>query len=341
MRPQTYIRMEAVREATDQPLGTAHRPRRVRKWAARWASARALILCAVAIAPPPTAASCPKSQLAVQVLGSGGPELQDRRASSSYLIWRDGKAQLLFDIGGGAALRFGQSGATVSQLDAIFLTHLHVDHAGDLPALVKSSYFEDRRRPLPLFGPTAGGVFPATTRFVRLLFAAQGAFAYLQDYLDSAAPDSYRLEPHDLTPPEHGLLRIFEAADVRVFAARVIHGEVPALAYRLEVGGLSVAFSGDGDGNNGNLEQLARAADLFVAHNAAPEGASGAVRALHMPPSVIGRIAAAARVKRLVISHRMLRTLGHEQQSTAAIRRSYSGPLTFADDLDCFAVGRP
>jgi ribonuclease BN (tRNA processing enzyme) len=57
-----------------------------------------------------------------------------------------------------------------------------------------------------------------------------------------------------------------------------------------------------------------------------------------MPPSVIGKIASTAAVEQLVLSHRMLRTLGHEAQSLAAIRSSYSGAVTFADDLQCFQV---
>ena len=95
-------------------------------------------------------------------------------------------------------------------------------------------------------------------------------------------------------------------------------------------------FSGDTNGDNGNLEQLAKGADLFVAHNAIPEGERGAARQLHMPPSVIGRIAATAGVRQLILSHRMLRTLGRESETRAVIARVYSGPVTFADDLDCF-----
>jgi ribonuclease BN (tRNA processing enzyme) len=57
-----------------------------------------------------------------------------------------------------------------------------------------------------------------------------------------------------------------------------------------------------------------------------------------MPPSVIGRIARDARTKQLVLSHRMLRTLGREPQTQEAIRALYAGPILFADDLDCFAL---
>jgi len=61
-------------------------------------------------------------------------------------------------------------------------------------------------------------------------------------------------------------------------------------------------------------------------------------RRLHMPPSVIGRIAQEAHVKQLVLSHRMLRTLGKEEQTLSEIRKSFSGPVAFANDLDCFPV---
>jgi ribonuclease BN (tRNA processing enzyme) len=77
---------------------------------------------------------------------------------------------------------------------------------------------------------------------------------------------------------------------------------------------------------------------LFIAHNAVPEGATGVERRLHMPPSVIGEIADNAHVKSLVLSHRMLRTLGKEAETEAEIRKHYSGPITFANDLDCFPL---
>jgi ribonuclease BN (tRNA processing enzyme) len=57
-----------------------------------------------------------------------------------------------------------------------------------------------------------------------------------------------------------------------------------------------------------------------------------------MPPSVIGRIARDASVTHLILSHRMLRTLGHEAETEAKVRASFRGPVTFADDLDCFPL---
>jgi ribonuclease BN (tRNA processing enzyme) len=149
---------------------------------------------------------------------------------------------------------------------------------------------------------------------------------------------SYLLAPHDVALKPHEMRLLFDRQGIRVVATTVIHGDVPALAYRVDLGGVRIAFSGDTDGNNGNLQLLAQAADVLVAHNAVPESAQGVERALHMPPSVIGRIARDAKVKRLILSHRMLRTLGREEETMTAIRASFSGPVTSADDLDCFPI---
>ena len=302
-----------------------------------------LIVCAAcswsADASGAAVAHCGDTGVGLQVLGSGGPELQGQRASSGYLLWWNDRARVLVDIGGGAALRFGQSGASVTELDVILLTHLHVDHVGDLPALIKSSFFEDRRESLPVYGPPGNGEFPATTSFVRELFAApHGAFRYLSEFVAPPKGGSYLLQPHDVVLKPHELHLLFDRQGIRVTAATVIHGDVPALAYRIDLGGVGIAFSGDTDGNNGNLQRLAQGADALVAHNAVPEGARGVERALHMPPSVIGRIAHEAGARRLILSHRMLRTLGREEETATAIRASFSGPLTFANDLDCFPI---
>ena len=251
-------------------------------------------------------------------------------------MWQDGRARTLVDSGGGSALRFGQSGAHVAQLDAIFFTHLHIDHSSDLPALIKSSYFEQRDRELPVYGPTGNAEFPSTKQFVAALFdRTHGAYRYLGDFL-IGKDGGYVLQAHDVLLGEREVRTLFRAGGVTAAATRVVHGGVPALGWRVSMGGKSIVFSGDGNGDNGNLELLAKNADLLVAHNAIPEGETGSARQLHMAPSVIARIAQVAGVRQIVLSHRMLRTLGRESETLAVIARVYSGPVTFADDLDCF-----
>ena len=296
------------------------------------------LLCVTALAPMAAAAgaTCSGHGVQVQVLGSGGPELEDKRASSSYLIWQEGRPRLLVDSGGGSALRFGQAGAHVAQLDAVLFTHLHIDHSADFPALIKSSYFEERELPLPVYGPPGNESFPSTTEFVADLFdGKRGAYRYLAQFL-AGKDGGYLLQAHDVVLTTHEVRTVLTTRDVSLAATQVIHGGVPAIAWRVSLGGRVIVFSGDTNGENGNLERLAKAADVLVAHNAVPEGETGAARELHMTPSVIGRIARSAAVARVVLSHRMLRTLGRESETRAVIARLYSGPVAFADDLDCF-----
>jgi len=290
-------------------------------------------------ASPVAAQSCGATGVAVQVLGSGGPELQDKRASTSYLVWQNGKARVIVDAGGGSGLRFGESGAHMSDVDVFLFSHFHVDHSGDFSALIFSSWFGDRRRPLPVFGPPGNDIMPSTTEFVHDLFSdPHGAWRYLSEMVEPNPQGTYEIQPHNAVAGSSAPILVFRNADLAVYAVRVIHGPFPALAWRVEVGGKRIVFSGDTNGDGDGLTQLASNADLFVAHNAVPEGATGLERRLHMPPSVIGMTAANAHVQQLVLSHRMLRTLGKEDETQAEIKHRFSGPVTFANDLDCFPI---
>jgi len=295
-----------------------------------------LVGCGFATAA--NAQSCGAHGIAVQVLGSGGPELQDKRASSSYLVWDDGRARVLVDAGGGSALRFGESGAQISQLDVLLFSHFHVDHSGDFAALIKSSWFEDRKRALPIYGPEGNDFMPSTVEFVSDLFGDKhGAYRYLSELLVPGEGGSYLMQPHSVAGSTTPTV-VFRNGDFTLSAVRVIHGAFPSLAWRVEINGKVLVFSGDTNGEGQGLVQLANNADLFIAHNAVPEGVTGVERRLHMPPSVIGQIAADAHVKSLVLSHRMLRTLGNESQTESEIKKRYSGSMKFANDLDCYPL---
>src|SRR5277367_5612370 len=144
------------------------------------------------------AQTCGSTGLAVQVLGSGGPETQDKRASTSYLIWLNGSARVILDAGGGSSLRFGESGAQMSQPDVFLFSHFHIDHSSDFPALIFSSWFEDRKRPLPIYGPSGNDFMPSTTEFVHALFAdPHGAWRYLSELVEPGQ-GSYQLQPHNV-----------------------------------------------------------------------------------------------------------------------------------------------
>ncbi len=260
----------------------------------------------------------------------------DGRASSSYLIWHDGKARILIDVGGGSSDYFGRSGANFEDLDAILFSHFHVDHSADLPALIKSSFFDDRKNDLPVYGPSGSHWMPDTTDFLESLFDIEGAFRYLADFMDDGRRNGYRLQPAILDVENKKIQSALSGTDFNIHAISVHHGPLPALAWRIDLAGKSIVFSGDMNGDFQTLPVLAKNAGLLIAHNAVPKGARGVERNLHMPPVVIGEIAAQAKVKKLVLSHRMRRTLGREKETLSEIKKHYSGSVEFANDMDCF-----
>ena len=279
-------------------------------------------------------AACGQNGLWLQVLGSGGPELADKRASTSYLIWHHGKAKLLVDIGSGSMFHLEKADANINDLDAILLTHLHVDHSADLPALVKATFFTQRTNDLLIYGPRGNHLMPSTTDFIQTLFGPKGAYRYLSSYLDGS--ESYTIKPYDMALENKQVQTIIKNAEYEITAVPTHHGPIPALAWKVNIADKVIVFSGDMNNENLTLGPLASNADLLIAHHAIPEHAKGTARNLHMSPSVIGQVAAAANVKQLVLSHHMLRSLEQINNSESEIRRHYQGPMTFATDMQCF-----
>lgn len=287
-----------------------------------------------------TQAACIDQNIKLQVLGSGGPELDDGRASTSYLIWMDGKARVLVDAGGGSSANFEKTGASVNDLQAVLFSHFHVDHSGDFSAYIKASFFTPRVANLPVFGPDGNDRMPSTTEFLTTLLGNQGAYRYLSSYIKTDEPAQFKLISHDvaLDATRAKEFRVNEALSIS--AIPVHHGPIAAVAWRVDMGHCSISFSGDMNNQTGNLSKLAMGSELLVAHNAIPENTQGVARNLHMPPSEIGKIAAGAKVGQLLISHRMKRTSGAAQEiaTRSEIGKSYEGPILFANDLDIIDI---
>lgn len=281
--------------------------------------------------PVPVAQSDP-APLEVIVLGSGGPGALGR-ASSCYVVIVDGTPRILVDAGSGAFVRIGEAKIALGALDIVLLTHLHVDHAAELPGLVKARAVAS---PEPIvfkiFGPsgapgTAGGAyFPSTRRFVNLLFGPRGAFAYLRDF---AAPVA--IEPHDVAAKS----AVVSFGTFSISSVGGHHGDAPAVMYRVDHAGRSVTFSGDIDAAGlPALRRIAAQTDLLVFDAAVldPPGSPAVLYTLHTPPLAIGELARDAHVRHLLLSHLSPATDAGRQAVVDSIRRSYDGALSLAAD---------
>ena len=261
-----------------------------------------------------------------QVLGSGGPEL-DGRASTSYIVWIDDKARVLIDAGSGSMLNFEKSGAKLEDLEVIVLTHLHIDHSVDLPSYVKAGYFSNRRAVLPIIGPSGNRYFPDIEEFLDSLF--DGAYKYMSDVLDKDS-DSFQIVALEIDSSKV-IHKKFK--DFSLDLTNVYHGNVPAIAVRVNINNKSLLISGDTNNKNLSLQKLAKNVDLFVAHHAIPQYAKGYATKLHMTPSTIAKVSKDADVKEILLTHRMRRTVGKEKESLTIIKQIYKGKIIFAEDM--------
>jgi ribonuclease BN (tRNA processing enzyme) len=272
------------------------------------------------------------------VLGSGGPGATGR-ASSSYVLSVEGKPRILIDAGPGSFARLGEAQVDLEGLDVVLLTHLHVDHAAELPGVVKArAVAASHPIHFDVFGPRGHAAqgqvpfFPSTRRFVDMLFGSDGAFAYLKDF---AAPVSFTVMDLPRKGHAEGPETVFERGSLAIRAVRGHHDDAPAVIYRIDTGGRSIVFSGDIDAEGlPALQNIAQGADLLVFDAVVldPPGSPAILYSLHSPPSAIGELAARAHIGRLLLSHLSPEVDENRKAVTASIATHYAGPVAFASD---------
>ncbi|HLK78313.1 MAG TPA: MBL fold metallo-hydrolase [Streptosporangiaceae bacterium] len=232
------------------------------------------------------------------LLGTAGAPLPVAgRAGICSALVIDGRV-FVIDCGRGAPSAFAEAGLEFSRLEAVFLTHLHADHAGDLPGMLLYGWGARVRDDWPLapvrvYGPARPGTLPAGDAIFRrqttihpelpapgtadLVEHILAGYAYHLNVmpLDARMPDAGALvRATDIAVPApapapaedfpHVPAVVFDDGIVLVTAVAVTHGRaVPALAYRFDTPDGSVAFSGDTTVNE-DLIALARGADILV-----------------------------------------------------------------------------
>lgn len=276
--------------------------------------------------------------LELVVLGSGGPGATGR-ASSSYVVLIDGVARILVDAGSGAFVRMGESKLSLDSLDVILLTHLHIDHAAELPGIIKARAVS-AGRPIsfqidgPRGRPAQGNVpaFPSTTRFMDLLFGSEGAFAYLKEF---AAPVSFQVTDLPASGSAAVITAVKSTHGLKIGAIPGHHGDAPAVIYRIDYRGHSIVFSGDIDpAGLPALGAISQGADLLVVNAVVldPPESPAVLYELHSPPKAIAPVAAGARVGMLLMSHLSPAVEAHRAAVSASLAAHYHGAVKYAED---------
>lgn len=287
-------------------------------------------------AEPEALNACRKAPVAVEVLGSGGPILDAERVSAGYLVWSNGHARVWVDMGPGTALRYAESGADVGDLQAIALTHLHIDHSADLVAFAKTHSFGARKDALPVLGPAGRDDWPGLEAWSQSLLGPGGAYRYLAAYLGDGRP--FRLEMREV-PTEGAARVVLEDGDLTIRAVGVPHGPVPALGYEVSIGGTRIGFTGDQRADDPRFAEVATDVDLLVAHLAVGDAPDSVAGTLHATPKALGALAKTTRPGTLVLSHLMPRSLADLDRHVATIEAAFGGRVVVAEDHLCVALG--
>ena len=235
----------------------------------------------------------------------GGPRPRKTRGPTAHAVIVDDVLYVV-DCGNGVARQLAVAGVPLPSLRHVFLTHHHSDHNADYGNLIWLAWASGLRTRVDAWGP------PPIARMTRLFFEMN---AY---DIDTRIADEGRV-------PLLPLVHVHELSDagpvmrderVTVTAALVDHPPVvPAFAFRFDAPDRSIVFSGD-TRRSDTLVRLAAGADVLV-HEAlwlpavdrlvarVPNAATLRKHLIesHTAAEDAGRVAAAAGVTTLVLSH--------------------------------------
>ncbi|GAA2670944.1 MULTISPECIES: MBL fold metallo-hydrolase [Actinosynnema] len=244
------------------------------------------------------------------VLGCAGSVPGPGTPTSGYLV-EAGGARIVLDLGSGVFSGLLRR-CDPFDLDAVLLSHLHLDHCADFSALATYR----RHHPEPPHDPEARRLSVlapghAPERLAAAHAASRAELARLR-----------LAELFDFTPLEPGGYRV---GPVEVEVARMRH-ICEAYAFRLTHGGRSLVFSGD-TVQCGELVELARGADLLLADAAWREQA-GRADHLHMSGKEAASVAAEAGVGKLLLTHVL--PWSDAQGVLADAQAEFAGPVELA-----------
>lgn len=246
------------------------------------------------------------------VLGGSAAGVGTGQGCSGYLVQTE-STNLVLDLGPGTLLELRKH-TDFRRLDAIVISHLHLDHVLDLFALRFALAYNPVRppRPVPLYLPPGGLGFMQKAAALWADPAEEGN--YFTDVFDMAEYDpGEELTVGDFT------LRFAPTAHI-----------IPCWAMRVQSRDDSEdLFYGADSGIDGDLDDLARGAAVVIAEAAMPPDSDPEqIRALHYTPEQAAKLAERAGARNLVLTH-IWEELDPMKQAAAA-REHFTGRMSIA-----------
>ncbi|MBD3855909.1 MAG: MBL fold metallo-hydrolase [Acidobacteria bacterium] len=271
------------------------------------------------------------------MLGTGTPNPDPERSGPAVAIIAGGRPYLV-DCGPGVVRRAaaahiaGVSALDMPNLSRLFVTHLHSDHTAGYADVILTPWVLEREEPLEVFGPP--GIASMTNHILA---------AYSEDIdirLHGSQPQNgtgIEVNAHEIEPG-----KIYQDENVTVTAFTVSHGDWrSAFGFRFETADRSIVITGDTVATDAVVEAC-KGCDILVHEVYAKTGLDRRTaewqeyhRASHTSGVELGEIAARAQPRLLVLYHQLMWG-ATEAELLAEIRRNFSGPVVFANDLDIY-----
>jgi ribonuclease Z len=263
--------------------------------------------------------------LRVLLCGTSSP-LPVRRSAKACTLVAAGGQVFLVDIGPEATENLALWRVPAPRVSAVFLTHFHSDHIGELGEFNMQGWAQGRRQPLVVYGPEG---------IERVVAGFNEAYAFDRRYRNAHHDRGRGLLPlaaAEMQPrviplakagqaPSGRSMVVYDRGGVRVTAIETDHQPVtPAFAYRFDYQGRSVVITGDTT-YYPPLAAAARGADVLVSEaqashlqdimareaDATGQTTLGQVlrdtRDYHISPVDAARLANEAGVRELVYTH--------------------------------------
>jgi ribonuclease BN (tRNA processing enzyme) len=245
------------------------------------------------------------------VLGACGSWPDQGTALSGYLVQHDG-FNLWVDAGSGTMANL-QRYISIADIHAMIITHEHADHCVDVYPLFYARYY----------GGLGANGLP--------LYIPQGFGQRVLGLLSEESVEGFHIgfDVHEVGPDER-----FDVGPFRVATRAMSHLGLPALGFRIESNGTSLAYTGD-TGPTPHAAELARDADLFLSEATYQD--RDELQPFHLSARQAGEIATEAGVRRLVLTH--ILPSHDRERSRAEAAETYDGPVDAAVEGASFEVG--
>jgi ribonuclease Z len=288
----------------------------------------------------------------IAFLGTGGPLPNADRCGAGQVIVA-GDTHVMVDCGWGSARRLLPAGVQPRNVGTAIFTHMHSDHITDVPDFLFLRWVMSATTPLQVYGPEGtqemiDGFLMALGRDIGFRVAHHG---------EKLHPDGIKVEVTEI-PATPEPRQFAEINGLRLESFEVNHFPVvPALGFRASYDGRSVVFSGDTTMCDSLLE-ASRGTDMLVCEalnlamlqrtidalrQAAPLQAGNLedVPSYHISTPEVAKLAAAAGVGELVLTHILPSIKDDEAMARAFVAGMsdlYAGNITVAYDTQRMPV---